>query len=293
MPLRAGAVPSVLALLLAIAPAAAQEAEEGAAAVERGRAVFLAASCAACHTEPEEGERLAGGRALASPFGTFFTPNITPDPETGIGNWSEADLARALHEGRAPDGSAYYPAFPYTSYTGMSDRDVSDLWAYLQTLDPVEQSNREHDLSFPFGFRLLLEPWRWLYFAPVRFTPDPALDEQEARGAYLVEALGHCAECHTPRNRFGALNRSRAYAGTRSGPDGRRVSNITPHENGLGGWSAGEIAYYLETGFTPDFDFAGGAMAEVIETSTSQMSDEDRRAIAAYLKRLPPLPNPE
>jgi len=289
------AVGAALLSLLLVATAQAQEseAEPSASAEERGRAVFDAASCAACHTRPEGGAFLAGGRALASPFGTFYSPNITPHPEHGLGGWSEADFARALHEGRAPDGSAYYPAFPYTSYTGMSDADVADLWAFLQTVEPVAEANRGHDLAFPYSLRLLLEPWRWLYFEPGRFQPDPALGETEARGAYLVRALGHCAECHTPRDRLGGLDRDRDFAGTASGPDGRRVANITPHEEGVGGWTAGDIAYYLETGFTPDFDFAGGAMTDVIEHSTSKLADEDRRAIAAYLKTLAPLPGPQ
>ncbi|MDF2095865.1 cytochrome c [Aquibaculum arenosum] len=299
------ALPAFLGLALLVTAAQAQEEqdqeeqtqEEQAEATadlspaeERGRQVFLAASCAGCHTAPDEGTFLAGGRAISSPFGTFYSPNITPHPEAGLGNWSEAEFARALREGRMPGGSAYYPAFPYTSYTGMSDADVSDLWAYIQTIEPSDQANREHDLSFPFGFRFLLEPWRLLFFEEGRFEPDPALSEEEARGAYLVEVLGHCGECHTPRNRLGAQEQDRAFGGTATGPDGRRVANITPHEDGLADWSAGDIAYYLETGFTPEFDYAGGAMVEVIETSTSQLSDADRQAMAAYLKRLAPLP---
>lgn len=286
---------AALLSLLLVAPLQAQESEAEAAvsAEERGRAVFDAASCAACHTRPEGGAFLAGGRALASPFGTFYSPNITPHPEEGLGGWSEADFLRALREGRAPDGSAYYPAFPYTSYSGMSDRDAADLWVFLQTVEPVAEPSREHDLSFPFGWRLLLEPWRWLYFEAGRFAPDPDLDEVEARGAYLVRALGHCAECHTPRDRLGGLDRDRDFAGTTAGPDGRRVANITPHEDGIGDWSAGDIAYYLESGFTPDFDFAGGAMTDVIEHSTSKLTAADRQAIAAYLKTLPPLPGPQ
>lgn len=272
--------------------ASAQEAEEITdPQLERGRAVFIAASCEGCHTAPDDGVFLAGGRAITSPFGTFYSPNITPDRETGLGDWSEEDFARALREGCSPAGEPYYPAFPYTSYTGMSDEDVAALWAYLQSVEAVEAPNREHELKFPFGFRLLLEPWRWMNFKEGRFTPDPALNEQQARGAYLVEVLGHCSECHSPRNRLGALDPDRRLAGTASGPDGRRVSNITPHADGIGDWSEGDIAYFLETGFTPEFDYVGGAMVEVVELSTSQMAPEDREAIAAYLKTLPPLPS--
>lgn len=291
-----GALPwlVLLAGLLAGGPgtAAAQEAQEGAdPQVEQGRAVFIAASCEGCHTIPDEGAFLAGGQAIPSPFGTFYSPNITPHEGSGLGSWSEEDFERALREGRSPDGSPYYPAFPYTSYTGMSDQDVSALWAYLQSVEPVEAANREHELSFPFGFRILLEPWRWMNFEEGRFAANPSLDEQQARGAYLVEVLGHCGECHTPRNRLGALDEDRRLAGSASGPDGRRVSNITPHEDGIGDWSESDIAYLLETGFTPEFDYVGGSMVEVVELSTSKMSSEDREAIAAYLKTLPPVPS--
>jgi len=282
----------LLAGLLAGWTATAGAQEEGEAPdpqIERGRQVFIAASCEGCHTLPDEGVFLAGGRALASPFGTFYSPNITPHPQSGLGNWSEEDFARALRQGRSPEGKAYYPAFPYTSYSGMSDEDVADLWAYLQSVEPADAARQEHELRFPFGLRLLLEPWRWLYFEEGRFTADPSLDPQQARGAYLVEVLGHCGECHTPRNRLGGLDQARRLAGTPSGPDGRRVSNITPHADGIGDWSKGDIAYLLETGFTPDFDYVGGSMVEVVELSTSQLPAEDREAIAAYLKTLPPI----
>lgn len=278
-----------LLVCLAVPAAAGAQDEVPDPQIERGREVFVAASCEGCHTLPKEGAFLAGGRAIGSPFGTFYSPNITPHPEEGVGNWSEEDFARALREGRSPEGKAYYPAFPYTSYSGMRDEDVSALWAYLQSVEPVDTPDREHELRFPFGIRLLLEPWRWLFFAERRFVPDPSLNEQQARGAYLVEVLGHCGECHTPRNRLGALDQERRLAGTPSGPDGRRVPNITPHADGIGDWSEADIAYLLETGFKPDFDYVGGAMVEVVELSTSKMSAEDREAIAAYLKTLPPI----
>ncbi|HEY5598718.1 MAG TPA: cytochrome c, partial [Kiloniellales bacterium] len=180
----------------------------GADAVARGAYVFRAAGCYACHTDSKnKGAPLAGGRALVTPFGTFYTPNITPDPATGIGAWPVADLARALREGLAPDGSHFYPAFPYTSYTGMIDQDVGDLRAYLMAQPPVVQANRPHELYLPFRLRALVSVWKWLFFTPGRLAEEPTRDAAWNRGAYLVQALGHCGECHTPRDALGGLNK--------------------------------------------------------------------------------------
>ena len=274
--------------------AAAPSAVEAADPAARGAYVFHAAGCQACHTDSKnKGPRLAGGRALSTPFGTFYTPNITPDAETGIGGWSVEDLARALHEGRGPDGRHYYPAFPYTSYTGMTDRDVADLWAYLMAQPPISRPNRAHELLLPFRFRATLGIWKALFFKPGRFAGDPARDETWNRGAYLVEALGHCGACHTPRNMLGGLDKSSRLAGTASGPEGKKVPNITPHpEDGIGKWRESDITFFLKTGFLPDGDVAGGAMTEVIDEATSHLSDTDRAAIAVYLRSLPPLPGP-
>lgn len=290
------------AALSAAAPAGAAEepvalpapAADAAAEVVRGAYLVRAGGCVACHTDPKRKDLpLAGGRALDTPFGTFYTPNITPDPEYGIGAWSEADFLRALHEGRAPDGRPYYPAFPYTSYSGLSDRDARDIRAYLLTLPPVPRPDRAHDLAFPFGFRPLLALWRWLYFAPGRFQPASDRAPDWNRGAYLVRHLGHCGECHSPRNALGAVDPERALSGTLAGPDGKKVPNITPHEaDGIGRWSALDVTYFLKTGFLPDGDFAGGAMTEVISESTAHLTDADRAAIAAYLLSLPPRAGP-
>jgi len=287
---RIAAAAVLLGLLLAVpGRAAAQDTAADPAAVERGRQVFLAASCASCHTA-DETKRLAGGRALKTPFGTFYTPNITPDPQHGIGRWSFGDFRRALREGIAPDGSPFYPAFPYTSYAGMADQDVAALWAYLRSQPAHAVANRPHALDFPYDLRPLLWPWRWLFFDP---APPPAAApaggaDPVERGRYLVHALGHCGECHTPRNLFGAMEEDSFLAGNASGPEGSEVPDITPA--GIGEWSAKDIAYYLESGFTPEFDAAGGPMAEVIQESTSQLPPEDRQAIAAYLKTLPARP---
>lgn len=257
----------------------------------RGEYVFDAAGCAGCHTaEADDARPLAGGRVLETPFGVFYGPNITPDETHGIGAWEQADLRRALREGRSPAGHVYFPAFPYTSYTGMSDADIADLWAYLQTVEPVAQPNREHELRAPFGWRWLVPIWRLLYFDPAE-APEPSGDAPTPdRGAYLVEVLGHCGQCHTPRGLLGAMDEDAHLAGTDAGPEGGRIPNITPHpEAGIGDWSEGDIAFFLELGMMPDGDFAGGGMGEVISNSTSRLTEADRRAIAAYLLALPPI----
>lgn len=271
-------------------------AEDGALdtdAVGRGAVVFHAGGCYSCHTDVQNGgEPLAGGRALDTPFGIFYSPNITPDAETGIGGWSEADLARALREGIAPDGSHYFPVFPYTSFTGMSDRDVRDLKAYIDSRPAVRQANRPHDVSPPFGWRFLMAPWKWLFFESERFAPDPQRSESWNRGAYLATALAHCGECHTPRNALGALDTSLWYAGTKDGPEGELAPNITPHgATGIGRWSEGDLVYLLKSGFKPDFDNVQGLMEEAIENSYKHLSDDDLKAIAEYVLSLPPIEN--
>lgn len=257
--------------------------------VARGEYVFDAAGCAGCHTAPD-GERLAGGRALETPFGTFRTPNITPDPEHGIGGWSDADFVRAMREGVGPGGTVYFPAFPYTSYTGMTERDLLDLKAYLDAQPAVAQADQPHELDAPYGWRFLLPAWRLLHFEPGELPEEPGRDPQWHRGRYLVQALGHCGECHTPRNRLGAMDEDRFLGGSEAGPEGRPVPNITPHpETGIGSWSPGDVTFLLETGMLPDGDFVGGGMNEVVEASTSRLTPEDRAAITAYLLSLPPV----
>jgi mono/diheme cytochrome c family protein len=270
-------------------PAAAQPAD--ADPVARGAYIFNAAGCLGCHTDVKGGGKpLAGGRPLATPFGTFYSPNITPDPEHGIGRWSDADFIRALREGKAPDGSAYFPAFPYASFTHMTEADMLALKAYLSTREPVNQPNRPHDVGPPFGWRFLIPVWQTLYLDPGPLPPVPDRDGEWHRGRYLVEALGHCAECHTPRHFLGGLDTDRRFAGSPAGPEGKSVPNITPDpQGGIGNWSVGDITTMLEIGMMPDGDFAGGGMNEVVQNSTSKLTPEDRRAIAAYLKALPPV----
>jgi mono/diheme cytochrome c family protein len=265
-----------------------------AAEVARGAYLANAADCAACHTDSaHHGRPYAGGRALATPFGSFDSPNITPDPETGIGRWSETQFLRALHDGVRADGRNLFPVFPYPSFTGITDADARAIWAYLRALPAVRHRNRPPDLPFPLSWRRLQTVWKWLFFAPGRFRPAPGRSAEWNRGAYLVTALAHCGECHTPRNVLGAMETGSFLAGTRHGPDGKPVPDITPDpKTGIGKWSLADIVGLLTDGHTPSFDFVGGAMAEVVR-STSRLSEADRQAIAVYLKSLPPLPGPE
>jgi mono/diheme cytochrome c family protein len=274
--------------LLAGAPRAGG-AESG--LVARGRAVFEAAGGCTCHSDLEnDGPPLAGGRAISTPFGVFRSTNITADPETGIGRWSDADFLRAMREGLAPDGSAYFPVFPYTSFTGMSDEDLLGLKAYLFSLPPVRRANQPHEAWPPFRWRVAAAAWRRMNFTPLRFAPDPARSSAWNRGAYLVSAVAHCGECHTPRTLAGALDRSRWLAGAAEGPEGELAPNITPHDTtGIGRWTRQDLVWYLQTGLKPDGDDTQGLMAELIEHGFQHVPRADREAIADYLESVPPV----
>jgi mono/diheme cytochrome c family protein len=266
---------------------AAMAAPDDDKAVARGEYLVHAGGCITCHTaEGEDAVPLAGGRALESPYGTFYAPNITPDVETGIGGWSDEDFVNAFWNGVSPEGDHYFPAFPYTSYTGVTRDDLLAMQAYLSSLEPVQKTAPEHKLSLlasRFGAGL----WKSRYFEPGRFEPDPDASDEWNRGAYLVRHLGHCGECHTPRGRFGVLQRDAALTGNPEGPEGEEVPNITADpDEGIGDWSIGDIEYFLEIGMEPDGDFTGGTMTEVIENCTSHLTEPDRHAIAVYLKSL-------
>lgn len=257
----------------------------------KGLAIFNAGGCSSCHAVPMQPDRtrLGGGLPITSPFGTFYAPNISPDPNDGIGRWSEADFVTALLKGTSPDGTHDYPAFPYTTYQHMTIADARDLFGYLKTLPAVAGKAPDHDIAFPFNIRRNLGIWKWLFLDGKPFTPDPARSEQWNRGAYLVGSLGHCAECHSPRNLLGGIVEKQRFAGGPN-PEGEGwVPNIT--QKSLGDWSEKDIAYLLETGQTPDGDTVGGSMARVIR-NTSQLSIDDRAAIANYLKSLPPVDGP-
>ncbi len=255
----------------------------------RGEYVFHTSGCGTCHTAENGGTFLAGGRELKTDFGSFFSPNITPDPETGIGGWSDEDFVRALRRGVSPDGDDYYPTFPYTSYARMTREDAVDLKAYLDSLPAVRNEVPDHDLAFPFSIRMSMIGWKLLFFDDDPFEPDPSKSEAWNRGAYLVNGPGHCGECHTPRNILGAVNTNKYLGGNKNGPEGEAVPNITPGKSGIGDWSADDIVSALETGLLPDGDFMGGAMTDVIDDNTSKLTDDDLQAIATYLTSLEPI----
>lgn len=258
---------------------------------KQGEYVLRMGGCIACHTDEKNGgAALAGGRALKTEFGTFYSSNITPDPETGIGGWSTGAFVRALKEGLSPSGQHYYPAFPYPSYTKMTEQDLVDLKAYLDSIEPVANEVRGHDLSFPFNIRPILAGWKLLFFDSTPFEPDPGESESWNRGAYLVQGPAHCGECHTPRNLLGGPDHARFLGGNPVGAEGKAAPNITPHEDGIGDWSAVDIAFSLESGLTPDYDSFGSGMGEVVKDSTSHLTKVDRDAIAEYLLSLPPVP---
>jgi mono/diheme cytochrome c family protein len=258
-----------------------------------GERIFHAAGCASCHAAPdargEERLLLVGGLELDTDFGTFRVPNISPDPETGIGGWSAADFVNAVMRGVSPGGAHYYPAFPYGSYAKMRVEDVLDLKAFMDTLPPAPGQVRGHDLGFPYNFRRGVGLWKAFYLSPEPVLALQQGSEMVRRGQYLVEGPGHCGECHTSRDFLGGLQPELWLAGAPNPEGDGVIPNITPHEEGLQ-WSEAEIVEALKTGFTPDFDELGGPMALVVQ-DISQLPDEDVQAIAAYLKAAPPLPD--
>lgn len=255
----------------------------------KGERVFWASGCASCHmvagAKDEAQLVLSGGQRFPSPFGTFLAPNISQAPEHGIGNWSAMDLANALTRGVSRQGEHLYPALPYASYAKMQLQDVADLHAFMTTLPADPTPNQQHELSFPFNMRMVLGGWKLLFLKQDWALPGN-LTPTEDRGRYIAEAMAHCGECHTPRNALGGMENARWLAGApdASDPTGQgKVPNITPAKLT---WSEGEIAYYLTTGFTPEFDSVGGHMAHVVE-NFARLPEEDAKAVAAYLKRVP------
>jgi mono/diheme cytochrome c family protein len=256
-----------------------------------GKTMFHAGGCNSCHAIPDEDDRtkLGGGMEVKSPYGSFYAPNISPDPRDGIGSWSEAEFVTAMWKGTSPNGRHYFPAFPYTSYQHMKLEDVRDLFVYLKTLPPVQGKPRRHDLRFPYNMRRLVGGWKLLYLDGKRFTPDPNQPAEWNRGAYLVNAPGHCAECHSPRNALGAVVESQRFAGGPN-PDGEGwMPNIT--QAGISDYSVSDIEEVLTTGATPE-DSVGGSMVAVVR-NTSQLSEDDRAAMAIYIKSLPPVEGPK
>ena len=259
--------------------------------LDNGKTMFLIGGCASCHATPGQDDKtkLGGGFGLKSPFGTFYTPNISSDPSEGIGKWTEADFVTAMVKGTSPDGRHYFPAFPYTSYQRIGTGDLRDLFAYLKTLPAVQDKSKPHDVPFPFNIRRTLGGWKFLFLDGKPFEGDPTKDAAWNRGAYLVNGPGHCVECHSPRNILGGVIASQRFAGGPP-PDGDGfVPNITP--KGLS-MSHEQLVKLLETGETPDGDTVGGEMGKVV-ANTGKLSSEDRAAIATYIKSLPPVDGPK
>jgi mono/diheme cytochrome c family protein len=259
--------------------------------LDNGRTVFNAGGCSSCHAVPAQPDRLklGGGLAMPSPFGTFHVPNISPDEADGIGRWTEAQFVTAVLKGTSPQGTHYYPAFPYGSYQRARLDDVRDLFAYLKTLPKVSGRAPDHQLGFPFNIRRTVGVWKFLFLDGKPFVADAAHDVAWNRGAYLVNGLGHCAECHSPRNALGGIVERQRFAGGPN-PEGEGwVPNIT--QKGLGDWSEKALAYFLQTGETPDGDSVGGSMTKVIR-NMAELGEVDRNAMAKYLKTLPAVDGP-
>lgn len=262
----------------------------GAPDLAKGEKLFWAGGCVSCHAATgAKGEAqlvLSGGHKLPTPFGTFNVPNISPDPNAGIGKWTLADFGNAMTRGVGPQGQHLYPSFPYSSYAHMTRSDINDLFGYLKTLPPSSNVAPPHELSFPYNMRIALGGWKFLFFSDKPRVDLPNASEQVKRGQYLVEGPGHCGECHTPRNALGGFESGKWLAGGPN-PEGEgRIPNITPGSPSIGQWSEGDIANYLETGFTPDFDSVGGSMTEV-QQNIAHLPKSDIQAIAAYLKAVP------
>lgn len=253
---------------------------------DANRGAYLArmSGCIACHTDFKNGGApLAGGVALKTDFGTFFSPNLTTDRDHGLGQWTISDFARAVRQGVSPAGEPYYPAFPYPFYARLSDQDIADLWAAFQTVPAVAEPSREQDLIFPFSFRPGLKLWREAF---VDFSPFPEMPGKSAlwkRGRYIVEGPAHCAACHTPRNLAGARQAEFHLHGADSLPTGGKTPPITPNALAKNGWDKTALKYALRTSVKPDGDAFGGAMGEVVRDGTSFLSDQDLEAIATYL----------
>ena len=256
-----------------------------AGAATKGAYIAGMADCAGCHTA-QGGVPFAGGRAIVLPFGTIYSPNLTPDPETGIGNWTDARFLNAVHRGTAPDGARYYPVFPYTSYALLTDEDVLAIKAYLFSLKPVTQANKSNTFAFPFNQRWLMAIWAGLFNPDHRFRAVEGQSAEWNRGAYLVEAAGHCGECHTPRNLMQALDQRRKFAGAVA--QGWIAYNIGADKvSGIGDWSVEELASYLSTGHAKERGVASGPMREAVELGLSRLTKTDIAAIVTYLRSVP------
>jgi mono/diheme cytochrome c family protein len=261
--------------------------------VKQGEYIFRASGGCSCHTIPlSTNEILAGGRSLKTPFGALYSSNITPDRKTGIGSWSESDFIAAMRKGVRPDGTHLFPVFPYTSFTRIKIGDLEHLKAYLDTLPAVQKQNKPDKLMIPFKWRFGLFFWKLLNFREITFQPIPGKSKVWNRGAYLVTALAHCSECHSPRDISGGLKSKWLYSGSVDGPEGQPAPNITPDPGtGIGNWDKSGLGWFLQSGQTPEGDYTAGLMAEVINQGYQYLSRDDLQAMAEYIFDLPPIHN--
>ncbi len=270
-----------VAALCAAAPAHAADPAQ----IERGAYLVRAGDCVSCHTV-KNGKELAGGLPIPTPFGVIYSPNITPDPDTGLGKWSKDDFWNAMHRGIDDEGKHLYPAFPYPWFTKLTRADVDAIKDYLASVPAVKQQNLAPELTWPLGWRGVMAAWNLLYFEPGSFKPNPAKSDEWNRGAYLVEGAGHCAACHTPKNSLGAVKSSAALQGGSAGEHWYAPGLTGDVRNGIGAWSVADIVEYLKTGSNAE-SASAGTMAEVVKNSTQYLSDADLKAIAVYLKDIP------
>ncbi|WP_187436620.1 cytochrome c [Bradyrhizobium rifense] len=274
---------SITLLALAAFTTVAQAQDKTSDIIARGEYLARAGDCTACHTAAE-GRLFAGARPMPTPFGTIYTSNITPDPETGIGKWSADDFYRTMHNGRFPDGGLIYPAMPFASYTKVTRADSDAIFAYLRSIPPVNQKNKPHELRFPYDNRQLILGWRTLFFSEGEFKPDPTKSAEWNRGAYLVEGLGHCGMCHSPINALGGTSQSDAFKGGLIPMQNWYAPSLTSNrEAGLGDWSIKDITDLLQTGVSAR-GVVYGPMAEVVHNSLQYLDDADTKAMAVYLK---------
>ena len=287
----AAAIGGLAGVLWLVGPRAAPAAQPEAGDAARGAVLFAAADCTGCHTDAKaKGPLLAGGAAMPTDFGVFYAPNITPDKAAGIGAWTAADFHRAMRDGKGAHGEYLYPVFPYPAFTGMSDTDIADLWAYLKTVPASARPSRAHEIKFPFGWRPVLLIWRTLFLHKGPMAPVEGQSAEWNRGRYLAEAVAHCGECHSPRNLLGGIVGRNAYAGNPDGPDHQNAPNITADPKGVGTMSLAELEEVLTSGALPNGDYVGGGMGLVVE-GTAKLPAADRRAIAVYIKSLPARPS--
>ncbi|MCE8534686.1 cytochrome c [Ruegeria pomeroyi] len=275
-------VAGLMAWPIGVEPPSALEELEG--NVDRGAYLARASGCIACHSDFEaSGAPLAGGAPLETDFGTFYPPNLTTDPDHGMGAWTISDFARAVRQGVSPEGDPYYPTFTYPFYAGFTDQDIADLWAAFQTVPAVPEPSPEHEAGFPFDQRWGLKLWRAAYLSEPDTVPESGRSEAWNRGKWLVRGAAHCGACHTDRNLAGARIASRIFAGNDSLPGGKSAPSILPADLQGGGWDVDSLAYALRTGITPEGDVFGGSMAEVVNYGTAFLSDADLAAMATYI----------